>query len=126
MAPTGTQLADAMGSAADALRDNSTLALLGGAGALAAAFYVYQRRGDGYRRTPSSFEISGGAVAPGKVKETVRGAGGGARGARSLAGDRGSGRGSRGRWRASRSACARAWGGWGRLARGGAGLSPPP
>lgn len=46
-------------------------AVIGGAAGLATLGYLYARS-SGYKRSPSSFDISGGAVDAGKVKDTVR------------------------------------------------------
>lgn len=47
------------------------LALAGGASAIAALGYLATRSSKGYKKKPSSFEISGGAVDSSKVKDTV-------------------------------------------------------
>lgn len=46
--------------------------MAGGASAIAALGYLTTRSSKGYKRKPSSFEISGGAVDAEKVKDTVR------------------------------------------------------
>ncbi len=64
-----------LSAAFQAPQDNKStvlLALAGGAGAIAALGLLASRSKDGYKRKPSSFEISGGAVDAKKVKDTVR------------------------------------------------------
>lgn len=58
------------------VKDNKeAAALIGGAAGLAALTYLYKRSGSKtYKKTPTSFEISGGAVDADKVKDTVRAA----------------------------------------------------
>lgn len=60
------------------VKDNKeAAALIGGAAGLAALTYLYKRSsGSSYKKTPTSFEISGGAVDADKVKDTVRAASG--------------------------------------------------
>ena len=67
-----------LSSITDMAKENQGAALaIGGAGALAALGYLYTRSSRGnYKRSPSSFEISGGAVDAKKVKDTVRTSGG--------------------------------------------------
>ena len=66
-----------LSSITDLAKENQGAALaIGGAGALAALGYLYTRSSRGnYKRSPSSFEISGGAVDAKKVKDTVRAGG---------------------------------------------------
>lgn len=40
---------------------------------LGAALWLYRRSKAGYNRSPSSFQLTGGAVDASKVKDTVRG-----------------------------------------------------
>ena len=67
-----------LSSITDLAKENQGAALaIGGAGALAALGFLYTRSSRGnYKRSPSSFEISGGAVDAKKVKDTVRADGG--------------------------------------------------
>lgn len=64
-----------LSAAFQAPQDNKStvlLALAGSAGAIAALGLLATRSSNSYKRKPSSFEISGGAVDAKKVKDTVR------------------------------------------------------
>lgn len=58
----------------DPSNQKTAAAVIGGAGALAALGYWYKRRSHTYKRTPSSFQLTGGAVDAAKIKDTVRAA----------------------------------------------------
>lgn len=52
--------------------DNQQNLLIGGAAGLAALGLLYKRSSRDYKKSPSSFQLSGGAVDAGEVKNTVR------------------------------------------------------
>lgn len=73
--PAAMSCLSQLSAAFQAPQDNKStvlLALAGGASAIAALGYLATRSSKGYKRKPSSFEISGGAVDAEKVKDTVR------------------------------------------------------
>ena len=66
-------ISEATGATAGFVEDHKTAAVLGGIGAVAAVAYFASRSARSYKKKPSSFEIGGGDVDAGKIKETVRG-----------------------------------------------------
>ena len=54
-------------------QENGTAVIIGGSvGAVALGYLLYSRSSKRYQKSPSSFQLSGGAVDAKKVKETVR------------------------------------------------------
>lgn len=62
-----------MAAVRDWAEDNRSALTVAAVGTgLGAALWLYRRSKSGYHKTPSSFELSGGAVDASKVKDTVR------------------------------------------------------